>query len=267
MKSTKVQSMQDIARWHGRPERGARGLIGAVALASLAALLPRFAAADTVLTYDLAAGSVLAGGGTLPPSAFCAETSNCPSAPAFALSASEPLTGTVSFDVTNDTMTFDLTLTQNATFGSLTVASGSTFVATAANPVSVQVLKSGSGAGASYSFSPATTPSTVAANLSLSSGFTETAGQPTIPGIECTASQTGGNCSLLIGTGIASSGALQIAQGGTAYNGVMSISANLTPVPLPSSVILMLGGLGVCLLAVRGRMVPARRVIRARKIV
>jgi hypothetical protein len=259
MQSTKTHRLWNAIFSRGRSAGLSPGVLGAVALACLAAFLPRFATADTVLTFNLGSGSVLAGSAANPPSAFCAETSLCPSTPTFGLATSEPLSGTVSFDVTNDTMSFDLTLTQNATFGSLTVDSGSTFVATSA---SVDVSTSGHGASTTYIFSPGATASTVATNLLLSSGFTETAAQPTMPGIECTGSQTGGSCSLLIGTALPGSGALQIAQGGTTYDGVLSISANLTPVPLPPSVALLLGGLGMCFLAGRGRKALPRPAIR-----
>jgi len=229
----------------------------AVALIGLATLLPRIVAADTILSFNLGSGSVLAGNATNPSSAFCGVASNCPTTPTFSLSTSEPLSGAVSFDLTNDTMSFDLTLTQDASFGSLTLFGGSSFVATSAG---VDVSSSGSGASKTYIFSPSTTAATVAANLILSSGFTETAATPTIPGIECTGSQSGGSCSLLIGTPLAGPGALQIAQGGTTYDGVMSIAANLTPVPLPSSLVLLLGGLGALVLAATGRRTPGQRL-------
>lgn len=81
---------------------------------------------------------------------------------------------------------------------------------------------------------------------------------------KCTGSQTGGSCSLLIGTPLAGSGALQITQGGTTYDGVMSLGANLTPVPLPASLLLLLGGLGTCFIAAGGPRVATRRAIGAR---
>jgi hypothetical protein len=259
MKSTGIQRRGNVACWRGASAGTPQRIVGAVALTVLAALLPRFAAADTVLAFNLGSGSVLAGSASNPPSAFCALTSNCPSTPTFGLSTSEPLAGTVSFDLTTDTMTFDLALTQNATFGSLTVYGGSSFAATSA---AVDVSSSGHGAGTTYLFTPGATAATLSANLLLSSGFTETAAEPTIPGIECVASAAGGSCSLLIGTPLAGAGALQIAQGGTTYDGVMSISANLTPVPLPSSAMLMLGGLG--LLVARGRRAATPGAIRDR---
>jgi hypothetical protein len=74
-----------------------------------------------------------------------------------------------------------------------------------------------------------------------------------MPGIECSATTALGSCTLAIGTALPGSGALSIAQGATPYNGDLSISANLTPVPLPPSFWLMLGGLGCLGLMSRGR--------------
>jgi len=225
--------------------------IKAAALLCCSAAIPSLAAADTIETFNLGSGSVLAGNATTPPSAFCALASNCPSSPTYGLSASDPLIGSISFDVTTDKMTFDLVLTQNASFGSLTVGAGSSFVATAVNPVSVEVGSSTSGARTTYTIvanpSAAPTP-TVQANLTLPSGVTETQNLPSIPGIECSAVTKGGiptsgSCSLTLGTALSGPGALQIAQGGTTYDGVMSISANLVPVPLPPTGMLLIGGL------------------------
>jgi hypothetical protein len=216
------------------------------------ALRPMTAAADTILSFDLTSGSVLAGNATTPPTAFCVTSSSCPSTPTFALDSNDPLSGTLSVDVTNDTMSFDVTLTQNATLGSLTLDAGSSFVAT---DIAVQVAKSGS----TYTIAPPTIAASVAANLLLSSGFTETESSPNIPGIECSVKSSGGSCSLTIGTALGGANSLEIAQSGTSYNGVMSISANLTPVPLPASGLLLVSGLSPMLLGLRRRIAAGWR--------
>jgi hypothetical protein len=228
-----------------------RRAMTAAAFLCCSAAIPNLAAADTVETFNLSSGSVLAGNATTPPSAFCALARNCPTSPTYGLSASDPLSGSISFDVTTNTLTFDLVLTQNATFGSLTVGAGSSFVATAVNPVSVEVGSSTSGARTTYTIvanpSAAPTP-TVQANLILPAGVSETQNLPSIPGIACSVVTKGGlptsgSCSLTLGTALSGPDALQIAQGGTTYGGVMSISANLVPVPLPPSAIFLVGGL------------------------
>jgi hypothetical protein len=232
--------------------RARHARVGAIAAATCLALsaVPRPASADTILTFDLISGSVLAGNPTTPPSAFCATGSLCPGSPAYGLAASEPLSGTVSFDLTKDTMSFDLTLAQNAAFGALTVDAGSTFVATSQG---VTVGSTTKGGVTTYTFAPGSTD-TVVTNLLLSAGFTATQNTPSMPGIECSATTRSGSCSLTIGTPTDSgSGSLLINSGGTSYNGVLSVSANMTPVPLPASVWLVLGGLGTMLFTVSRR--------------
>jgi hypothetical protein len=114
-----------------------------LALAGMATAIPSAAFADTVLTYNLNSSSDLAGSGA-SPSAFCTAGTNCPgTSPAFELTQNAPLSGTISIDVTNSTMSFDLTLTQNASFGNgLTLNAGSSFVASTATPVSVGISSS-----------------------------------------------------------------------------------------------------------------------------
>jgi hypothetical protein len=241
------------------PVRSRTVLVAATAVAVCAALsaAPRTASADTILTYDLTSGSVLAGNATTPPSAFCLTGNLCPGTPAYGLATSEPLSGTVSFDLTKDTMSFDLTLSSAATFGSgPTVGSGSTLVATN-QAITVGTSTNGKGV-TTYTFSPGTAGDTVVANLLLS-GFTETQSSTSMPAIECSASSgsTSGSCSLTMGVSTGSgSNALLINGGGTTYNGVLSVSANMTEVPLPGTAWLMLGAIGALLgalaLSVRG---------------
>lgn len=218
-------------------------IAGAVGLALGAVSQP--AAADTVVTFDLTAGSVLAGNPSTPPSAFCTTLALCPTSPSLGLAASEPLSGSVSFDLTKDTMSFDLTLAQNAAFGGLTVGSGSTFVATNQG---VTEGSSTSGGVTTITFAPGAADSAVTTLLLQTAGFTETQSSPAMTGIECSENGRTGSCSLTIGELTGSGpGSLLVNGGGTTYNGVMSVSANLTAVPLPPSLWLILTGLGAFL--------------------
>ncbi|MGO9427094.1 MAG: hypothetical protein ACLQAR_01175 [Steroidobacteraceae bacterium] len=216
--------------------------------ATAVTVLSTGARADTVLNFDLGSGSWLAGNATTPPTAFCAPTNGCPNTPVFGLGTDDPLTGTVSFDVTTGTMSFDFTLTQMATLGTLTFGSGSTFVGTNVN---VQVASKTSKGVTTYTFAPNTPASTVSSNLILNSPFTETESVSNIPGIECSVTSSSGSCNLTIGNQLGGTNSLEIANGATGYNGVMSISTNLVPVPLPASGILLLGGLGTMVRRVR----------------
>ncbi|HMK85523.1 MAG TPA: hypothetical protein VK437_06165, partial [Steroidobacteraceae bacterium] len=116
--------------------RGPRRLrLAGLLLGSIAAV-PGAALADTVLNFDFN-GNLIASGST----AFCAVGNACPSDPAFALTSNTALSGTLSVDETTDTMTFDLTMA-SASFGSLGLAAGSTFVAPMGSPVSVTITTS-----------------------------------------------------------------------------------------------------------------------------
>jgi hypothetical protein len=226
--------------------RGPRQIRGCIlALAGVAALIPGAVLADTVLTYNLNSSSDLAASGSTP-SAFCTAGTACPGGtPAFALTQNVPLSGTISIDLTNSTMSFDLTLTQNASFGNgLTLDTGSSFVASTASPVSVGISSS-TKKGVTTDTVLSGSTSTALGTLLLSSGFTQTQGQGIVSSLDCSVIVGGaGTCGFVIGTPVSGTDALQISNGTTPYDGVMSISANMTPVPLPSSIWLMLAAAG-----------------------
>jgi hypothetical protein len=214
-----------------------------LALAGMGVAIPGAAFADTILTFNLNSSSDLAGSTSGTPTAFCTVGSTCPGgSPLFPLTANAPLTGTISIDTTNSTMTFDLTLAQNASFGGgLTLDQGSSFVATTASPVSV-LISSSTKKGVTTDTIIAGGTSTALGTLLLSTGFTQTEGQGIVSGLSCAITVgSSGTCGFLIGTPVSGSDALQISDG-TAYDGVMSINANLTPVPLPPSLWLMAAG-------------------------
>jgi len=218
---------------------------GCVAAALAVTAVPGAANADTVYTYELVPNSIVAGSATGSPSAFCAVGNACPSTPAFSLGANVPLTGSISVDATTSTMTFDLTLAQNAAFGSLTVLQGSTFIAPASSPIGVSITTKTSQGVTTATVLPGSTASVISANLLLGAGFTQTEGQPILSGLDCSVIVGGsGSCAFLLGTPVNGANALQVASSGADYNGVLSISANLVPVPLPPSLWLMLAGLG-----------------------
>ncbi len=229
-----------------------------LALTSLVFAIPfaRFAYADTILTFDLSSGSNLAGSATGSPTAFCVAGTTCPGAsPAYTLGANVPLNGTVSIDTTNSTMTFDLSLTQNASFGGVTLNQGSSFVAQATDPISISISSSTSKKGVvTDTILPGTGTATALGTLLLSSGFTQTAGQPLVSGLDCLITVgAGGSCGLTLGADVTGTNALQITNGSNTYDGVMSIGANLVAVPLPPGLWLMAGGMSGMLLTFRRR--------------
>jgi len=240
---------------YGRGDDGRVALRGplrsaALVLTMVAATVPGAALADTILTYGLTSSSDLAGStASSPPTAFCIAGASCPGvSPSYSLAVNEPLTGTISIDTTNSTMTFDLTLAGNAAFGGgLTLNQNSTFDTTA--PISVSIT---SNKGVD-TILPGSGTATALGTLLLTSGFNQTEGQAIISGLDCSITAgTGGSCGFVLGTPVSGTNALQISDGTNLYNGVMSISANLTPVPLPPSLWLLAGGTG-CLLLMRRR--------------
>jgi hypothetical protein len=214
-------------------------------LGAIVAAAPAGAFADTILNFDLTPSSDVAGSASGSPSAFCVVGNACPSDPAYALGANTLLIGALSIDTTNQTMTFDLSM-ESAQFGTMAVGTSSTFVASSTDPVSVSVSSSTSHGVTTYTVLPGTTTSAITATLGalLPSGFTQTGNQPLISGIDCSVTASGGTCGFVLGTPPSGTNVLQIASGGTSYDGVLSLNANLTQVPLPAALPLLLSGFG-----------------------
>jgi hypothetical protein len=227
--------------------------LAALVLGTMAAAGPAAVRADTIVSFDLNGSSDLAGSPTGSPTAFCVVGNACPSDPAFALGANVPISGSVSFDLTTQTMTFSLTLDQSATFGSLTLPAGSTLSASGAAPVSVSVSSSTKKGVTTDTILSGSATSIVSTNLVLPTGFSQTANQPIISGIDClVTASAGGSCGFVLGTPVSGPSALQISNGSGSYDGVFSVSATLVPVPLPAALPLLISALGL-LAATAGR--------------
>jgi hypothetical protein len=218
-----------------------------VALLAGAVALPSQVLADTVYQFNLGSGSIIASGNP-STSAFCTVGSACPgTSPADPLSANDPLSGTVTYDATTGTVAYDLSLTANASFGSIVIeqnsqlaASGLAVSATTRSNGSITLLENGSGAGNEKDV------------LSFNVGTTLIQDAPIISGLQCsfTAGFGGGTCGFLLSP--TSTSALAVSNGGTTYDGALSINAvGLTPVPLPASIWLLLGGFGALGLLLR----------------
>jgi hypothetical protein len=217
-------------------------LAAGVAL-TFGAAASRPAQASTVLDVAPGPGSVLDQGALcLTSSALCpgnATDLNLQSAPYPTVSGSFVYTPT---SATSGTMSFTLTLTSSAAFGSQTMLSGSTFTAS-----NIDVTESVSGTTESIS-QVAQTGSAIGSNASMtfSSGLPVLEHTPAITDLNCQFTPSGGLCGVSLGGSLASG--LQFGpdpgNGGANYNGFLTFDTTITPVPLPPSFWLMLGGLG-----------------------
>ena len=238
-----------------RPEVAARWrLPGALlTLGVLAAIGSGAVRADTVYSFNLTSTSDLAGAASGSPSGFCAPGAACPTGAAYALGANVPVTGTISIDATTSQMTFDLVLGQDAVFssssGSLTLDTGSSFVASSSAPIGVSISSVTKKGVTTETVLPGSGTYTALSTLVLPAGVTQTANQPILSGLDCSfVAGSTGTCGFLLGT--PDTGAANILQvnNGSPYDGVLSFNLNMTPVPLPASLWFMAGSLGSLLL-------------------
>jgi hypothetical protein len=153
---------------------------------------------------------------------------------------------------TTGTISFTLTLTSNATFGSQVMLAGSTFTGTAIN---VSFSQSGSGKNLTDSINEIG-QATGSASVSFASGLPVIENTPTITNLSCSFTASGGLCGVDLGGSNATPSGLQFgpdpSNSGAMYNGFLGFDANVKPVPLPPSLWLMLGGLGLIVVS-RGR--------------
>jgi hypothetical protein len=236
---------------------------GAVLAAALALVLgvaaSRPAQASSTIAVVPGAGSVLDSG------ALCLTSSPLCPGNASDLGLSGPnatVTGSFVYtptSATSGTMSFTLTLTSNATFGSQSMLAGSTFKAS-----NIDVTESISGKTQNISQVAQTGGAIISnASLTFASGLPVLENTPAITNLNCSFTSQGGLCGVDFGGSTASG--LQFgpdpSNGGADYNGFFGIDTTVTPVPLPPSFWLMLGGLG-CFAFLRRQSRPAISAIR-----
>lgn len=236
---------------------------GSVLAAALALILgvavSRPSQASQVIAVVPGAGSVLDQGALcLTSSPLCPgnATDLALSTPYADVSGSFVYTPT---SATSGTMSFTLTLTSNAVFGSQSLLAGSTFTAS-----NIDVSESISGKTESISQVGQTGGAIVSnASMTFASGLPVIEHTPAISGLNCQFTSNGGLCGVSVG-GSLSSG-LQFGpdpgNGGADYNGFFTFDTTVTPVPLPASFWLMLGGLG-CFALLKRHSRPAMGAIR-----
>jgi hypothetical protein len=212
------------------------------------ALVPCICAAGSL---DVTGGPGLDVGALCPTSTpFCAASGG--SGDLSLAGTSNPLSGSFSYNPSQNEISFSLTLTQAVTFGSgattETFEAGSVFSATdltVGAPNGAGGVVQGSGTGAAQLF---VSTSTVPAVQTITDNAV------TISVVSCTTIGAG-QCGVDIG---GTAGGLAVGSvAGQAYDAALTFNTNVSAVPLPASGWLLLGGLGGLVGARRRRVTGA----------
>ncbi len=183
-------------------------------------------------TLGVTGGPGLDVGTLCPTGPFCPSFGSTANDVALA-GTSNPVSGSFVYDSVNNQLSFSLTLTGPVTFsgpaGTETLQAGSVFsgshlAVSAPNGSGGVVQGSGTGAATLYTSLSGQPIQDAAASITIVSCTTVGAGQ----------------CGVNFGPG----GLGVAAVGGSSYDGALTFNVNVSPVPLPASVWLMLGGLG-----------------------
>jgi hypothetical protein len=207
------------------------GFAAACALTLAASIGPNRVEAATINL-----GVVSGSGSTLDQGDLCLTGTLCPGAsPAFTLTGPGSVSGSFVFNSIASTVSFSLTLTGNATFGSEQLLAGSTFSGTSAVTIST--------VGNSESISQTGSP-TGAATVSFSPTLPAVQTTPLISGLSCLINKSTdkGSCGVSLG-----SSGLEVGpdSSGNFYNAFLTFNTAVAPVPLPGAGWLLLSGLGV----------------------
>lgn len=198
--------------------------------------------ASTVLNVVPGSGSLLDVG------SLCLTTSTLCPGNSSDLNLAQPFAGLAGdfiytpLTAASGTMSFTLTLSSNATFGSQIMLAGSSFTVS-----NVDVTESVSGGVESITQTSQTTGAIVStAHVTFASGLQAIQNTPFVSNLNCLFAASGGECGVSLGGSVASG--LQFgpdpSNGGGSYNAALTFDANITPVPLPAGIWLMLSGMG-----------------------
>ncbi|HTY92655.1 MAG TPA: hypothetical protein VMC02_02130 [Steroidobacteraceae bacterium] len=222
-----------------------------------------FVGAAVVLLGAMAAARAstltVTGGNGLDGGELCPVTNlTCPATPVFGdtqlpLSGTDPVTGSFTYDAADNLLSFSLTLSQDVTFTDGThsevLQAGSIF---SASNLTVSVPTPGDPAGTVTG-----SGGTASASLLINSAVIPGNGSVLVQSISCTTLGSGQCGVQLGGTG----GGLNVGSvAGTPYVGDLVINVNVSPVPLPAGLPLLLSGLGAIAGMLAG--IPRRRPLR-----
>jgi hypothetical protein len=180
----------------------------------------------------------VSGGSGLDQGDLCATTTGpaCSSTNAtFELAGGAAAVGSFSYNSSADTVSFTLTLTQNANFGAETLLAGSTFSGSAV-PVALSTLSK-----TTQQITQTGSPLDGTASLSFSPGLAMIEGTPAISALSCSLGSKVDTCAVSLGAG-----GLEVGPdaSGVDYNTFLTFNVNAVPVPLPASAWLLLLGVG-----------------------
>jgi hypothetical protein len=216
----------------------------ALALAICVALVPQAAFAGTVTVT----------GGGLDAGGLCAIGAICPTNPidGYAYSSGGAVSGSLDYNSSTDLADFTFTLNANTYFGGEELTAGSTFSATG---ISITVTSGTHGTETISLATPSVDGSTTGVNfVSPALGVTEN--NPLLSALTCSLTATGGQCGVSLGSVNGAANSLLLVDGSNnAYNAYLTFNVDVTPVPIPPALPLLLSVLAALGLMTRRRQV------------
>jgi hypothetical protein len=193
-------------------------------------------------------------GGGLDAGGLCAIGAICPANPidGYAYSSGGAVSGSLAYNSSTDQADFTFTLNANTYFGAEELMAGSTFAATG---ISITVTSGTHGTETISLATPSVDGSTTGVNfISPTLGVTEN--NPLLSALTCSLTATGGQCGVSLGSVNGAANSLLLVDGSNnAYNAYLTFNVNVTPVPIPPALPLLLCGVAVLGMVARRRQV------------
>jgi hypothetical protein len=193
-------------------------------------------------------------GGGLDAGGLCAIGAICPSNPidGYTYSSGGAVSGSLDYNSSTELADFTFTLGANTYFGGEELMAGSTFSATG---ISITVTSGTHGTETISLATPSVDASTTSVNfVSPALGVTEN--NPLLSALTCSLTATGGQCGVSLGSVNGAANSLLLVDGSNnAYNAYLTFNVDVTPVPIPPALTLLLSVVAVLGLMTRRRQV------------
>jgi hypothetical protein len=193
-------------------------------------------------------------GGGLDAGGLCAIGAICPANPidGYSYSSGGAVSGSLDYNSLTDLADFTFTLDANTYFGGEELTAGSTFSATG---ISITVTSGTHGTETISLATPSVDGSTMGVNfVSPALGVTEN--NPLLSALTCSLTATGGQCGVSLGSVNGAANSLLLVDGSNnAYNAYLTFNVDVTPVPIPPALPLLLSVLAALGLMTRRRQV------------